>query len=34
MAVLGYAFAKHGNTPLRYFIAGIGGLCAMLQAHS
>jgi hypothetical protein len=30
MAVVGYAFAKHGNTPLGYFIAGIGGLCVMV----
>jgi hypothetical protein len=30
MAVVGYAFAKHGNPPLGYFIAGIGGLCVVV----
>jgi len=30
MALVGYAFVKHGNTPLGYFIAGIGGLCVVV----
>jgi hypothetical protein len=29
MALVGYAFTKHGNAPLGYFIAGLGGLCVM-----
>jgi len=30
MALVGYAFAKHGNTGLGYFIAGLGGICVMV----
>jgi hypothetical protein len=30
MALVGYAFTKHGNAPLGYFIAGLGGLCVLV----
>ena len=30
MALVGYAFTKHGNAPLGYFIAGLGGLCVVV----
>jgi hypothetical protein len=30
MAVVGATLATHGNTPLGYFIAGLGGLCVMV----
>jgi hypothetical protein len=30
LAVVGYAFAKNGNTSLGYSIAGIGGLCVIV----
>ena len=30
MAVVGTTLAHRGNTPLGYFIAGLGGLCVMV----
>ena len=30
MALVGYAFTKHGNAPLGYLIAGLGGLCVLV----
>ena len=30
MALAGYAFTKHDNAPLGYFIAGLGGLCVLV----
>jgi hypothetical protein len=32
LALAGTAFVKHGNPPLGYFIAGIGGLCVLVAA--